>query len=171
MDALTPLPDSDALRTAVEEAHEVAEVAGIRDQAIALETYARRVRNVEAERQAVEIQFLAMRKAGQLLIAMQKAGLRETGRPTKGAKVGTATALPKLKDYGIGRHESQRWQKLAKVPQDKFEAALADKTVRLTMLGMFRLIAEGEKRSVSIGVIRDDERPHRAKQKSAFEQS
>jgi DNA topoisomerase VI subunit B len=171
MDALTPLPDSDALRTAVEEAHEVAEVAGIRDQAIALETYARRVRNVEAERQAVEIQFLAMRKAGQLLIAMQKAGLRETGRPTKGAKVGTATALPKLKDYGIGRHESQRWQKLAKVPQDKFEAALADKTVRLTMLGMFRLIAEGEKRSVSIGVIRDDERPHRAKQKSAFEQA
>jgi len=156
MDALTPLPDFAALRREIEEAHEVAEVACIRDRAIAWATNARRARNTEAERQAVEIQLLAMRKAGQLLIAMQKAGLRETGRPTKGAKVGTATVVPKLKDYGIGRHESQRWQRLAAIPQDLWDAALADKTVRLTMLGMFRLIAgpksnprKGEKRSAS----------------------
>jgi Histidine kinase-, DNA gyrase B-, and HSP90-like ATPase len=141
MDALTPLPDFDVMRREIEEAHGVAKVAGIRDQAIALETYARRARNVEAERQAVEIQLLAMRKAGQLLIEARKAGLRETGRPTKGAKVGTATALPKLKDYGIDRHESQKWQKLAKVPQDKFEAALADMSIMPTMAGMLRLIA------------------------------
>jgi hypothetical protein len=141
-----------------------------------LETYARRARNTEAERKATEIQLCAMRKAGQLLIEAGKAGLRETGRPTKGAKVGTATALPKLKDYGIGRHESQRWQKLAKVPQDKFEAALADMSIMPTMAGMLRLIAgpksnprKGGKRSVSIDVIRDDERARRAKQKPAFE--
>jgi DNA topoisomerase VI subunit B len=177
MDALPPLPDFDALRRALEEAHEVAEVAGIRDQAIALETHARRrARNTEAKRKATEIQLCAMRKAGQLLLEAGKAGLRGTGRPTKGAKVGTATALPKLKDYGIGRHESQRWQKLAKVPQDKFEAALADMSIMPTMAGMLRLIAgpksnprKGGKRSVSIDVIRDDERAHRAKQKPAFE--
>jgi hypothetical protein len=178
MDALTPLPDFDVMRREIEEAHEVAKVAGIRDQAIALETYARRARNTGAEREAIEIQLLAMRKAGQLLIEAGKAGLRETGRPTKGAKVGTATALPKLKDYGIGRHESQRWQKLATIPQDKWDAALADKTVMPTTAGMLRLIAgpksnprKGGKRSVSIDVIRDDERAHRAKQKPAFEQA
>ena len=63
MDALTPLPDFDVMRREIEEAHEVAGVAGIRDQAIALETYARRARNTGAEREAVEIQLLAMRKA------------------------------------------------------------------------------------------------------------
>jgi DNA topoisomerase VI subunit B len=161
MDALPPLSDFDALRRMLEEARHVAEVAGIRDQAIALETYARRARNVEAERQAVEIQFLAMRKAGRLLIESGKAGLRSSGRPGTGTKIGAPTSLLKLKDYGIGRHESQRWQKLATIPQDKWDAALADKTVRLTMLGMFRLIAEPK--------LRDDERAHRAKQTPAFE--
>ena len=87
MDALTPLPDFDVLRRQIEEAHEVAEVAGIRDRALASETCARRARNVEAERQAVEIQLLAMRKAGQLLIETGRLVCEKPGVLPKGPRL------------------------------------------------------------------------------------
>jgi len=80
-------PRLDVMRREIEEAHEVAKVAGIVIRPSALETYARRARNTGAEREAIEINCSLMRKAGQLLIEAGKAGLRETGRPTKGAKV------------------------------------------------------------------------------------
>jgi hypothetical protein len=34
------------------------------------------------------------------------------------------TATPKLTDLGITRDQSSKWQKLADVPKDDFEAAL-----------------------------------------------
>jgi hypothetical protein len=157
MDALT---DFNAMFTAIAEAREVDEAVGIRDEAIRLETNARRARNKQARRKARELQLEAARKAGQLLIAMQKAGLRETGRATKGFRAGAPTGLPTLDVLGPYRMESQTWQKLATIPQDKWDAALADKTVMPTTAGMLRLIAEpksnprkGEKRTVSIDVI------------------
>jgi hypothetical protein len=52
---------------AIGAAYEVDEVKDIRDKAIALETYARQAKNVEAERQACEIRLRAERKVGQLL--------------------------------------------------------------------------------------------------------
>jgi hypothetical protein len=85
MDAITPPTDFAALRRALDEAHEIAAVAGIRDQAIVEETHARRARNKEATRQAREIQLLAIRKGGQLLTKSGQAGLRKSGRATKGS--------------------------------------------------------------------------------------
>jgi hypothetical protein len=52
----------DAMCRAIEAAYKVDEVKDIRDQAIALETYARQAHNVEAERQACEIRLRAERK-------------------------------------------------------------------------------------------------------------
>jgi len=85
------------------------------NQAIALETYTPGGHATPAPSAKPSRSIARYAQGWPTLIEAGKAGLRETGRPTKGAKVGTATALPKLKDYGIGRHESQRWQKLAKV--------------------------------------------------------
>jgi hypothetical protein len=81
---------------------------------------------VEAGRQAREIRLRAERKAGALLGNMEKAkgiagpGRGKAGRPARGA----FNEAPTLRDLGITRDESSKWQKLAAVPQDQFEAAL-----------------------------------------------
>jgi hypothetical protein len=106
-----------------------------------LEKNARRARDKEAKRKARELWLGAERKAGQLLIDAGKAGLRESGRATKGFRAGAPTGLPKLEDLGPYRKESQIWQRLAAIPQDLWDAALAD-TVMPTRAGMLRLIAE-----------------------------
>ena len=72
-------------------------------------------KNTEAERRACEIRLRAERKAGQLLSKMERA---KRGRP---AKTSDATTL---NDLNITRDQSSRWQALANVPEEDFEAAL-----------------------------------------------
>jgi hypothetical protein len=56
----------DEMCRAIDAAYKVDEAKDIRDQAIALETYARQAHNIEAERKACEIRLRAERKAGEL---------------------------------------------------------------------------------------------------------
>jgi hypothetical protein len=78
--------------------------------------YARQAKNTEAEQQACEIRLRAERKAGQLLRDMEKL----KGRPQK------ASTDTRLSDVGVSYDQSSKWQKLADVPDDSFEAALTD---------------------------------------------
>jgi hypothetical protein len=121
----------DAMCRAIDAAYEVDEVKEFRDKAIALETYARQARNIEAERRATTIRIKAERKAGELLAAMKKAkGGAEKGtkRDGPGGKVMQSDGPTALRDIGISKQQSSDWQKLAAVPQKRFEAALADKS-------------------------------------------
>ena len=78
----TSLVRYDAMCRAIDAAFEVDEVKDIRDKAIALETYARQAKNVEAERQACEIRLRAERKAGHLTKQLEKApGARTDQEP------------------------------------------------------------------------------------------
>src|SRR6266404_816473 len=107
----------------------VDEVKDLRRKAIAVKQI--RDKALAAERQFREIRSSAQLRAGELLLEMGKAGVRETGKPTRGRRVGTYTSVPKLKDLGgITRKESQDWQRLAKRQRRKLGAALAGKTVR-----------------------------------------
>ena len=63
----------DAMRQAIAAACGVDEVKRIRDQAAALELYARKARDTEAERQCCEIRLRAEREAGKRLERMEKA--------------------------------------------------------------------------------------------------
>jgi hypothetical protein len=62
---------------------------------------------------------------------------------------------------GITRSESQRWQRLARLSDPEFEAAVADKTTVPTAAGIIRATAEPKQTSVSAeavglwGMLRD----------------
>ena len=82
--------------------------------------YVQQARNTDAERKASEIRIRAERRAGQLLIEMKKNGQRDAGGRGKIESRSTT----QLKDIGITRDQSSKWQQLAEVPDHEFEAAL-----------------------------------------------
>lgn len=105
----------EAARTALQAANSVDEVKDIRDKAQAMAAYARQAKDTELVEWATEIKVRAERRAGELL---HETGLLE-GRPKK------ASNDTRLSDLGISYDQSSRWQKLAAIPEDKFEQAVA----------------------------------------------
>ena len=119
-----PLVRYDAMCRAIDAAYEVDEIKAIRDKAIAMEHYFRLAKNPEPERRACEIRLRAERKAGQLLKAEEKAkGTLKRG-PNFPRSPSTTTA-PTLASRGITKNQSSKWQQLAAIPDEQFEAALA----------------------------------------------
>jgi hypothetical protein len=113
----------DAMCQAIDRAFDVDEVKDIHDKAVALEAYFRQAKNPEPERRACEIRLRAERKAGRLLGEMKK---------VPGARTDLAQPLGEVSEFGrtleanqISRQTSTRWQQLAAVPDEDFEAALA----------------------------------------------
>jgi hypothetical protein len=127
-DRIFGLPVYDRMRQAIVQAYRVDEVADIRDRALACETYAKLAKDPQNERLACDIRLRAERRAGQLLREMEKAkGARLNGRDPGGAfrQSPDTTAEKTLADLGISKDQSSKWQQLAAVPKDEFEAALA----------------------------------------------
>lgn len=119
----------DAMCKAIEAAHRVDEVKSIHDKALAMEFYAKQAKNTENERKACDVRLRAERKAGQLLKVMAKSKERaRPGKPKTSRDVTITLPAPPatLQDIGISRNQSSRWQRLADVPEEKFEKALAD---------------------------------------------
>ena len=101
---------------AIDAAYEVDEAKDIRDKAVAMEAYFQQAKNTEAERRACVIRLRAERKAGQLLSRMEK---------SKGAPDTRSTRATTLREMGITKDQSSRWQQLGRVPEKEFEAALS----------------------------------------------
>ena len=136
----------DTMCRAIAAAYKVDEVKGIRDKAIALEAYAKQAKNTEAERQACEIRLRAERKAGALLKAKEKS---KGGRPRRQKTPAPREGVSTLAEEGISEKQSSRWQKLAHVPEEQFEAALVDQTTKPTTAGIIRTTAEPKQKPVS----------------------
>ena len=66
-------------------------------------------------RSAVEGKLRCERKAGAFLAGVQK---HKGGRP---GKTGNGV-LPVLDDHGVSKMQSSRWQRLASIPDDEFDA-------------------------------------------------
>ncbi len=142
----TKLVRYDAMCRAIDAAYKIDEVKEIRAQAVALELYMRQARNKEAVRRCNEIRLRAERKAAQLYDAQEKAkGTRATfnGRSASGGplKRPPEDDARTLADFGVSKQQMAEWRKLAAVPEDRFETALADIEIP-TLDGVLRVTSD-----------------------------
>lgn len=113
-------------RTALAECHRVDEVKDIRDKAEAMAAYARQAKDQDLILWATEIKVRAERKAGEMLADAAERGERVTYRDARwGASESQAATRTTLADIGVTKDQSARWQQLASMSEDHFEAAVA----------------------------------------------
>ena len=138
---MTQLIRYEAALYALQEASTVDEVKDIRDQAEAVAAYARQARDTELIQRATEIKVRAERRAGQMLAEMPKnPGELRNSSPSHDGRATT----PTLASLGITYNDSSRWQKLAGISDEKFEAAVAaakDAAGQVTTATMLRAAA------------------------------
>lgn len=110
---------------ALAEARSVDEVKDIRDKASALKAYARQAKNKQLEVDAAEIRIRAERRLGEMLKDAPK-NTGAMGIGTSAVDSGDSTQPPTLDDMGISRDLSSRAQAIAAIPEETFEATLAE---------------------------------------------
>lgn len=135
----------DTARKALAEAHHVDEVKNIRDKAEAMAAYARQAKDTDLVQWATEIKVRAERKCGELLRNSNKP---KGGRPSKNRShdvTGFENSAQTLSEIGISKNDSSRWQKLADMPEEHFETAVAtakEHTGQVTTAHMLRVANE-----------------------------
>src|SRR5215813_2777141 len=123
----------DRMVLAINECHQTDEVKNIRDQALALETYARQAKNLDAELKAIEIRIRAERKAGELLKEAEK------GKGGRNSAQAAPSLFAQAKEQAkISDDQAKRWQKLAEIPKDEFEQALKDPETKPSTSGLIK---------------------------------
>jgi len=140
---MTQLVRYEAARTALAEARRIDEVKDIRDKAQAMAAYARQARDTQMIEMATEIKVRAERRCGELL--RDSAERRERAPQGGDRKSKSHDATLKLADLGISRDQSSHYQKLAAMPEEHFEAAVATAKAtagEVTTAHMLRVAAE-----------------------------
>ena len=110
----------DKAKQALAQVETVEEAKDIRDKAEAVRQYVKQAGlGLEAQNECADIKLRAERKGGELLGEMELS----KGAATLSHDV---TALPTLSELGIGRMQSSRWQLIASLPEETFEAYIAE---------------------------------------------
>lgn len=127
MNALTRY---ESAKSALAEARSVDEVKDIHDKAEAMRLYAHMAKDTQLEADAAEIRLRAERRLGIMLDEQRRtAGMNRGGQPAKrtGSELEPVLSAPPptLADLGVDKKLSMRSQKVAKIPEQKFEEALA----------------------------------------------
>ena len=106
----------DKMKQAVVECHSIDEISNIRNQAEAYRYALRQAKeSPEVIKKAEEIKLRAERRAGELMKETPKAkgGNPNLSNDTRGCET--------LEDMGISHDQSSKWQKIASIPEEKFE--------------------------------------------------
>jgi hypothetical protein len=121
---MTQLVKYDEMCRAIAVAHSVDEVKEIHDKATALEAYMRLSRDVENEKRCAEIRLRSQRRLGELLHETEKgkAGKPKANCSPRGNNSSAFQAATRA--AGISPKQAATFQKLARVPEEQFEAAL-----------------------------------------------
>lgn len=120
----------DRAQAAIQEATTVAEAKQIKDEAHALEVYAKRVEYGSVlQQRCTEIKLRAERKAGELL---RKMALKP------------GPSGDSLSTLNISRNESSRWQKIATIPDEVFAEALAENPTESGLLRLASSLAKDD---------------------------
>ena len=119
----TQLVRYEAARTALAEAHRVDEVKDIRDKAEAMAAYARQAKDQELILWATEIKVRAERKAGELLAQVPRQ--QSSGRPPANSIDRQTDYQKALADSGLTQSAAYQYERLAAMPEDHFETAVA----------------------------------------------
>lgn len=82
--------------------------------------------SLQVQNDIAEIKLRAERKAGELLRDMPKNAGAITPGTNRGTTQSHSATASKLADLGIEKHQSSRWQKIADVPDDIFEAHIVE---------------------------------------------
>jgi len=144
------------IKTSIALCSNVKEAKALRDKAEAVRSYAKAAElGLDIQNNAAEIKIRAERRAGELLVEMEK----HKGAATRSHDV--TASPPKLDDLGISKMQSSRWQQEARVPEDTFvrhvvETKEAGKEV--TTNGILRL-AQEERRQERINEMSTAEFP------------
>ena len=112
----------DKMKTAVSDCYSVDEIAKLRNQAEAYRYALRQAKeSPEVIRKAEEIKLRAERRAGELL----KETPKNKGQILRGNSLEPRENIQTLKEIGITKDQSSKWQKIADIPEDKFEDYLS----------------------------------------------
>lgn len=120
----------DSMCIAIANCNAVDEVLSVKDKARALQVYAMQVKNIEAERQACNVRLRAERRIGELLKELARADRggdhRSADQTPNGGEIEKSPYANALADNQISTQSASRYQRLADVPTQEFESALAD---------------------------------------------
>lgn len=123
----------DAMCSAIVACHSVDELKDMKDKAAALELYAKQAGNMDAEMRAAEIRLRAACRMGELLKDLAKATPAQAGAAGGRGKTKESVShgetrfhspyADALQRTGISRQQANRYEALADVPKETFEAA------------------------------------------------
>lgn len=129
-------PAFDSAERALMEAHTLAEVVEVRDQAEAIRLLvSRQRRGLEWQNRAAEIKMRAERKAGELLSEVPR---DPGGRPAQNSNHDGGSFQGAIDEAGIPETTARRWQKVAEVPEEEFEEYVSAHEEEITTAGLLR---------------------------------
>jgi hypothetical protein len=111
----------------LDKAQDVKEIKRLRDMASAVLQYAKSIKmSLEYQNKAAEAKIWAEYKAGKLLLNMNKMDGGDAMRKLFGTNLDYTMEPSSLKDIGIDKHQSMRWQQLARLPEDKLREWISE---------------------------------------------
>ncbi len=122
----TELVRYEAACRAIADAKSVDEAKELHDKAEALRAYARQAKNKQLEVDAAEIRMRAQRRLGEMIGLAKDAKQISRGQPPKNRSESEQFSRVTLEEAGIDRMLSVRAQRLAAVPQERFEELISD---------------------------------------------